>query len=186
MIFILRHEGTWSITCRTSGCIDKDVLSSCHERGTKKRIPSPQWRIEPQTFGFRGRGRAKKLTHFSTRVSSLALASRSPRARLALAWRTYRNDACRAHYLEYVYFSWMWCKSITSNLLAFPLVSWNFLMIPISDLDWKKRGFERRGSLPKTWLGLELRPLDLKSRFETTRRLLILIAELTFLIFFFF
>ena len=80
----------------------------------------------------------------------------------------------------------MWCKSITSNLLAFPLVSWNFLMIPISDLDWKKRSFERRGSLPKTWLGLELRPLDLKSRFETTRRLLILIAELTFLIFFFF
>ena len=129
-----------------------------------------------------GEEAGRKNWHIFPRES---LPSRSPRARLALAWRTYRNDACRAHYLEYVYFSWMWCKFITSNLLAFPLVSWNFLMIPISDLDWKKRGFERRGSLPKTWLGLELRPLDLKSRFETTRRLLILIAELTFLIFFF-
>ena len=91
MIFIMWHEGTLNMTCKTSGCIDKDVLSSCHERGTKeKKIPSPQRGIEPQTFGFQGRGRAKKLTHFSTRVSSLALAPRSPRARLALASRSPR------------------------------------------------------------------------------------------------
>ena len=101
MIFILWHEGTLNMTCKTSGCIDKDVLSSCHERGTKeKKIPSPQRGIEPQTFGFQGRGRAKKLTHFSTRVSSLALASRSPEELtemtpvLHISWRMFTSPGC--------------------------------------------------------------------------------------------
>ena len=42
-----------------SNLSEKDVYSSCHERGTKKRVPRG---IEPQTFGFR----ALMLYHWAT------------------------------------------------------------------------------------------------------------------------
>lgn len=77
----------------------------------------------------------------------------------------------------------MWCKSITSNLLAFPLVSWNFLMIPISWSWLKKAGLWKERVF--TWDLARARTQTSRSEVQTTRRLLILIAELTFLIFFF-
>ena len=54
MIFILWHEGTLNMTCKTSGCIDKDVLSSCHERGTKEkkfRVPNEESNLRPSDSG---------------------------------------------------------------------------------------------------------------------------------------
>ena len=92
------------MTCKTSGCIDKDVLSSCHERGTKeKNSESP---MRNQTSGLRipGKRQGEKIdTFFHASLfprARLALASRSPEELtemtpvLHISWRMFTSPGC--------------------------------------------------------------------------------------------